>query len=652
MTGLSDDELRAGLARRVNTVPLRPEQRENLIRDARSSVSATLAPQPWIGRIWASVTAATAIVVLVVAIAPLLLTSPITSQTPAASRISGGASDEPDTPAPTDAVDPLHVYGAAELAGMIGDPEWAGRTVLGEATISPTRSEPVSCEPPDPCPFAVLDGVEGPNVVALSWRDAPIGQGSLYQGDGGARWLQLVSMPAAHGVHAFRIAEDFLELLGSRRISADGSAWSVPDLLRSAADQPSDDVYPVVGWLVETLAISCPAPEELAQTPAPALDYYCGGSWITASAVRAITYVSPDGTSYQTTLILDGALHVQHDAYHDFGVDPAFDEQGAVPQQGVYLVRIAGCPPAVMGDCPVWRMVGRLDGDAAAPPPLTEASSDPTVPTPSNPPSLVPQANEALEEGDLVRAIGLIMGSDEVGLRMCRPSGSLLPGRISPTSDPTPGCPPEVSVGLVGVAGETLPSWTPTGNGGRTGFVAVEGTWSSQAIRVDRVAAVERQFGRPDLPVACEAPPDGWPGEPPPSLEGEDAIRRIATLVEADPQEYGGYWGADLDPAAESESVIVVGVVGNVAAARETLKVIYPYNLCVIAVEYSAAELIEIESAIGPFTVSWMPSVDAAMNRVVVEVPYVDDAAASRVAPFGDAVVFDPIASKIGPPPP
>ena len=61
------------------------------------------------------------------------------------------------------------------------------------------------------------------------------------------------------------------------------------------------------------------------------------------------------------SFVLDG-LHVQWDAYDEFAQDPVLEgPRGAEPRFGTYLVRSAGCPPVVMGDCPVWSAVGRLD---------------------------------------------------------------------------------------------------------------------------------------------------------------------------------------------------------------------------------------------------------------------------------------------------
>jgi hypothetical protein len=57
-----------------------------------------------------------------------------------------------------------------------------------------------------------------------------------------------------------------------------------------------------------------------------------------------------------------GGLHVQGGAYQSFAPDPSTNlGHGTEPRRAVYLVRQAACQPVVAGECPVWRMVGRLD---------------------------------------------------------------------------------------------------------------------------------------------------------------------------------------------------------------------------------------------------------------------------------------------------
>jgi hypothetical protein len=94
---------------------------------------------------------------------------------------------------------------------------------------------------------------------------------------------------------------------------------------------------------------------------------------------------------------------------------------------------------------------------------------------------------------------------------------------------------------------------------------------------------------------------------------------------------------------------LIVGVVDDPVGARTELRDVYPFNLCVVQVELSMARLLQVEEALGPASVAWRPNVDLPANRVVIELAYVDEAAAERVSGFGESVLFDPIAFKVGP---
>ena len=84
--------------------------------------------------------------------------------------------------------------------------------------------------------------------------------------------------------------------------------------------------------------------------------YYCGGSWL------ADQQWDPPASG----LSIDGGMHVQNDAYDASALNPDQGGGGGASRFGTYLVRNAGCPEVVTGDCPVWRMVGRLDSAQAS----------------------------------------------------------------------------------------------------------------------------------------------------------------------------------------------------------------------------------------------------------------------------------------------
>ncbi|MEP7378410.1 MAG: hypothetical protein ABI725_02495 [Chloroflexota bacterium] len=309
----------------------------------------------------------------------------------------------------------------------------------------------------------------------------------------------------------------------------------------------------------------------------------------------------------------------------------------------VLLVR-PGLPPGPAATSPTGSV-----GPAPTTSPTTPAAEATATagPSQSTAPSPTPApVTEALRNGDSVTARGVVMGSDQDELRICKPEGSLQSGHLNPTPPMTPACPEEVSVAVIGVSAATLPGWTPVGSGGQSAYIDVHGTWSGRAIVVE---SAELVVWRPttDRQAPCSSPPEGWPGEPPGSIDGETNLRQLSDAVAAAPDQYIGYWAAFVDPVKpELGRVMVVGTVGDVNSAREELRLAYPYNLCVVAVEHSAADLQSIADALGPFTVAWRPEVDEANDTVSIWLPYVDDAALNRVGQFAEAVTFDPLVAK------
>ena len=121
-------------------------------------------------------------------------------------------------------------------------------------------------------------------------------------------------------------------------------------------------------------------------------------------------------------MVIDGGLHGQNGGYEEFAPNPADDDAGWIPREATYLVRNAGCQPVVMGPCPTWRIVGRLDA-VSSPAPL------PTT-------SLLPSAE---------------------------PSGTFQPSTAPPTppSAPTPAPSPSGSVTAVPDALGSFWGWAP-----------------------------------------------------------------------------------------------------------------------------------------------------------------------------------------------
>ena len=173
---------------------------------------------------------------------------------------------------------------------------------------------------------------------------------------------------------AFAIGSGGVDYLGPARLSTDGEPLQIPDLRASHLEDPSDDVYVVSGWLTTDLLATCPVPQ-LQESPRPALEYYCNGSWVTP------TREMNEGTGY---LGFADGIQVQSSSWDEFAPPSGGVSYGSAPVQGVYLVWVAGCLTLATG-CPVWRMVGRLDDHpiplAPSPPPSTSPSETVTSST-------------------------------------------------------------------------------------------------------------------------------------------------------------------------------------------------------------------------------------------------------------------------------
>ncbi len=346
MRPLDDDQIRAALARRSRS-GLTEVERANILRAARlQSLQPRRRIMPRVAG-WLAATAA--VVVLVVIAVPILLSSPV----PVARASS---SPPPGSPSP------LPIYSAGQLAAMTADADWTGKTVLSDArVIHPSISSP-NCHVGQPCFAGILDGVVGDVTVDADVRDTLPGEGAPVETNGVTRWVQPVSMPTGSSLRlslaAYRIESDRIVLLGPANL-VDGQPWQADALAKSATQQASDDVYVVSGWMLQAGPLSCPPPFEYEQTPPPALDWYCGGSWVTAAEHRSIFHDSPN--SGHIVSAWDDGVHAQNGAYDQFAPNPGSDDQGSIPRYGTYLMRNAGCQPATMGDCPVWRIVGRID---------------------------------------------------------------------------------------------------------------------------------------------------------------------------------------------------------------------------------------------------------------------------------------------------
>jgi hypothetical protein len=382
---MNDDELHSALVRRAS-FSLSADERRDILRAARGQALQPR-PRPSLMPRLAGLVAGIAAVLVVVLIASPILLSPPLPAAPSGSALANGT--DRASPATTAVPQPasLQVYDAEELSKMVGDPTWTGKVVLVQTTLAAVTGPPnafespgvFACEAPNACRLASI--VDRQIPVLVGWRDATADDGIQYDDGNGYRWLKPLDVPSAQGTYAFVVRSNAVEYLGPALVEPGGNGLSVGDVLKLNDRSPGDEVMAVRGWLVQTSPVPCMPPFINAPSSRPAsTNYWCGGSWLTSSNERT----NRDG-AYR--LVIGGGLHTQNGAYEDFAPNPAEDDQGYLPRLGTYLIRSAGCPEVVMGDCPVFRMLGRLEDIgstvvASAQPLPTPSQTVPTTPVP------------------------------------------------------------------------------------------------------------------------------------------------------------------------------------------------------------------------------------------------------------------------------
>jgi len=374
---MNDDELRSALNQRT-AGSLSADERNDILRAARLQAVSRTRKSSFVPRLIGSVAAIAAVVILVLIALPLLLKSPIRGASPAAGVPSPSpvASIRPPSPEPTASAatgSALPIVNEQGLADLIGDPAWDGKTVLADLPAGAIIHDPCGPLLASPafnqCDRGTLFDVTGPfESVVVGVRDATPADGVQQDDGNGVRWVKPLEWPSDAGVYAFTIASDAADYLGPVNKS---SVLGVADLVNAKSD-PSDIVYIVDGWLGAVPPAPCAFPQQGLSSPMPDISsYYCGGSWLGDYQWEAQI----------SGLTVDGALHVQANSYQQFVPNPDAYSAYGFPERGTYLVRNAGCPEVVTGDCPVWRMVGRLDGVTSLP-----ASPPPSPPDDSVPP--------------------------------------------------------------------------------------------------------------------------------------------------------------------------------------------------------------------------------------------------------------------------
>jgi hypothetical protein len=253
-------------------------------------------------------------------------------------------------------------------------------------------------------------------------------------------------------------------------------------------------------------------------------------------------------------------------------------------------------------------------------------------------------SSSVVRDGDLVYAMGrILLASDSSVPVLCRFGLQLLPD--IPNKAPT--C-SSVRVELSGLsATPSLPGWHRAGGGTwMSSDVKVVGSWEAGQLKVDGVISSGPASMFPDMPsdVPCEAPASGWPGNG--NLDTmEAATAKLDVEVSSHPAIYSGYWWGTFGGVSRDQGATVVGTVGNAATVRSALEDIYPFNLCVVQVARSRADLDALASAISAQgeSLGWAASVSAPLDKVVVHVPALTEQADQLLSEYSGALRVDPL---------
>lgn len=481
MTELSDEDLETQLNRRRSRTPLDHGQRVELIESIHARTATNGRETGWLRWRWlAGAAIATALVVVVTIALPRVVSGPTAS------------------PSPTSVAPKSLVMNVDEFAAAARDPNWVDKVILARVTLD-TRTiierfiRP--CTWTSVCPIALVVGVEPELLVVASPQAGDNGQAGP------------PSIPSGEAVMAFRVREHDVEYLGEAPVEGGDSPWTVPDLFSQSATVDPNAVYAVSGWLVESWVISCPAPPDFASRPD--LSYYCQASWLTPEKTYSV--VARSSSSVQSRTAFDGSLNIQNGSYSDFAPDPTYGELGAEPQEGIYLVRVAGCPTYRMGDCPVWKMLGRFDPRRSeeSPSPSPETQTGLTVLTASE---LVAKAADPSATGNFVISNAAI-------------SAVLPPTWLDPPELNVVGAVDRGDGSSVLVMGNSLPDTTSVNRAfrildgaieylGPVALTADRSTWAvPNAISVAPADATDDLYPvdgwlLQTLPAPCAAPPD------------------------------------------------------------------------------------------------------------------------------------------------
>jgi hypothetical protein len=182
------------------------------------------------------------------------------------------------------------------------------------------------------------------------------------------------------------------------------------------------------------------------------------------------------------------------------------------------------------------------------------------------------------------------------------------------------------------------------------GYAQVEGIWDGESLHAAKVTRAQRPADARWRPVPCDPPTGGWPGVGP-SEAAESAGRDLEQEVNQHPELYVGIWPAVSAEAAgaASDRVIVVGTVGDVAEVAGKLSAIYPFNLCVTAVEFSAADLQPVLDQLMRLDEPWHVDIEPSVDRVVVTTTALGPSSAEAIVGFADKVEVRATLRRVSP---
>ena len=239
-----------------------------------------------------------------------------------------------------------------------------------------------------------------------------------------------------------------------------------------------------------------------------------------------------------------------------------------------------------------------------------------------------PSRGPVLAAGDRVRATGVVVARANGAVSFCLPAVVDLSGEAGVVCSP-------VSVGIEGLDLSALPGWSPDAEGGSSGRVTVTGTWTGTGIQADPGAVAAAALSRP-LPVAaCPPPATAWPTS---ELVVETELTRLGSEIESEPDRFSGYWVASRD-GDNVGSVAVVGTRDDPELDRARLAGIVDLPLCVVQVEFSASDLAAAQRAARSSDPAWQVQIFVELDRVVVELPFVDASALAFVESHPEVIL-------------